>query len=103
MVSGVRPLQKPVKYSVFFRNEDSGAECSGVWPLLRWKVVGGFRNPKAICSFVDKRSTMRILIVHNYYQHPGGEDTVVSQEHRLLSETEEVDVLTFRNRRGWKG
>jgi len=46
---------------------------------------------------------MRILIVHNYYQHPGGEDTVVSQEHRLLAETADVDVLTFRNRRGWRG
>jgi glycosyltransferase involved in cell wall biosynthesis len=29
---------------------------------------------------------MRILVVHNYYQQPGGEDTTVKQETRLLRE-----------------
>ncbi len=28
----------------------------------------------------------KILIVHNYYQKPGGEDTVVKNEKRLLEE-----------------
>lgn len=46
---------------------------------------------------------MRILIVHNHYQHPGGEDTVVSQEQSLLAETETVSLLTFQNRKGWRG
>lgn len=46
---------------------------------------------------------MRILIVHNYYQDPGGEDTVVSQEQQLLAATEDVSVLTFQNRKGWQG
>lgn len=87
----------------FFEMKIAGPSVAVYGLCVDGKWLGGFRNPKAICSFVDKRSTMRILIVHNYYQHPGGEDTVVSQEHRLLSETEEVDVLTFRNRRGWKG
>ncbi len=46
---------------------------------------------------------MRILIIHNYYQDPGGEDTVVAQEANLLAETEVVTRLTFRNRKGWRG
>ena len=28
----------------------------------------------------------RVLIIHNYYQIPGGEDTVVSNEKRLLEQ-----------------
>ncbi len=46
---------------------------------------------------------MRILIVHSYYQDAGGEDTVVSQEKHLLAATEEVSLLTFQNRKGWRG
>jgi len=46
---------------------------------------------------------MRILIIHNRYQDPGGEDTVVSQEKQLLGQTEDVMLLTFQNRKGWQG
>ena len=46
---------------------------------------------------------MRILIVHNHYQDPGGEDAVFEQEKALLSATEEVFPLTFQNQKGWKG
>ena len=46
---------------------------------------------------------MRILIIHNHYQDPGGEDTVVAQEQQLLDQTENVALLTFRNRKGWRG
>jgi len=46
---------------------------------------------------------MRILVIHNYYQEPGGEDTVFRQEVEQLSQTEEVFTLTFRNEKGWKG
>lgn len=46
---------------------------------------------------------MRILIVHNYYQDPGGEDTVVAQEKALLSTVGEVSLLTYQNRKGWRG
>ncbi len=46
---------------------------------------------------------MRVLIIHNHYQDPGGEDAVFEQEHTLLSLTEEVALLTFQNRKGWKG
>ena len=46
---------------------------------------------------------MRILIIHNYYQHPGGEDVVFAQEKALLSDTEDVSSLTFHNLKGWKG
>src|SRR5690606_38658243 len=46
---------------------------------------------------------MRILIIHNHYQHPGGEDVVFGQERDLLNDTAAVSTLTFRNHRGWRG
>ncbi|MGK6351824.1 glycosyltransferase [Parapedobacter sp. DT-150] len=46
---------------------------------------------------------MRILIIHNYYQDPGGEDAVFEQERALLATTETVETLTFRNQKGWRG
>jgi len=46
---------------------------------------------------------MRILVIHNHYQHPGGEDVVFEQETALLGTTEQVASLTFRNRKGWRG
>ena len=40
----------------------------------------------------------RVLIVHNYYQIPGGEDTVVANEKRLLEEHgHEVTLYTRHN------
>lgn len=40
----------------------------------------------------------RVLIVHNYYQKPGGEDTVVANEKRLLEEHgHEVELYTRNN------
>lgn len=46
---------------------------------------------------------MRVLIIHNHYQDPGGEDTVFNQEAALLWDIVEVSTLTFQNQRGWKG
>ncbi|TDG37215.1 glycosyltransferase family 1 protein [Pedobacter changchengzhani] len=46
---------------------------------------------------------MRILVVHNFYQDPGGEDEVFRLEKAMLSETEEVFELTFSNKKGWAG
>ena len=46
---------------------------------------------------------MRILIIHNFYQHPGGEDVVFEHEKTLLDSTEDVFSLTFTNRKGWRG
>ncbi|WP_353124575.1 glycosyltransferase family 4 protein [Parapedobacter pyrenivorans] len=46
---------------------------------------------------------MRILFIHNYYQHPGGEDVVFEQEKTLLALTEHVFSLTFNNKKGWRG
>ncbi len=46
---------------------------------------------------------MRILIVHNHYQDPGGEDSVVRQEMELLSATEEVSLHVSQNQKGWRG
>ena len=38
-----------------------------------------------------------ILIVHNYYQMPGGEDTVVANERKLLEEHGHKVILYTRN------
>lgn len=46
---------------------------------------------------------MRILIIHTFYQAPGGEDTVFQQESSLLSREHEVHTLTFQNKKGWRG
>ncbi len=46
---------------------------------------------------------MRILLVHNYYQDPGGEDGVFHQEAEALREGHTVERLTFRNRKGLRG
>ncbi len=46
---------------------------------------------------------MRILVIHNYYQDPGGEDSVFYQETAALKEKHTVDTLTFRNRKGLPG
>lgn len=40
---------------------------------------------------------MRILLVHNYYQIPGGEDTVVANEYRLLEEHGHEVILYTRH------
>lgn len=41
---------------------------------------------------------MKVLIVHNYYQQPGGEDVVVANEMSLLSEHgHEVQLYSCRN------
>jgi len=40
---------------------------------------------------------MRILIVHNYYQVPGGEDTVVANEKKLLEDQGHEVFLYTRN------
>ena len=39
----------------------------------------------------------KILLVHNYYQIPGGEDTVVANEKRLLEEHGHKVVLYTRH------
>lgn len=46
---------------------------------------------------------MRILIIHTFYQEPGGEDTVFRQENELLRGDHEIELLTFQNKKGWKG
>lgn len=39
----------------------------------------------------------KILIVHNYYQIPGGEDTVVANERKLLEDNEHEVIIYSRN------
>lgn len=46
---------------------------------------------------------MRILIIHNRYQDPGGEDAVFKQESKLLARVAEVETLEFFNRKGPRG
>ncbi|MGE8293030.1 MAG: glycosyltransferase family 4 protein [Sphingobacterium sp.] len=52
---------------------------------------------------LHKSFIMRILIIHTYYQTPGGEDTVFQQELSLLSKDHQVRTLTFQNKKGWQG
>lgn len=46
---------------------------------------------------------MRILLIHNYYQHHGGEDTVVQQEAEELSKSNPIKTITTKNSKGLKG
>ena len=46
---------------------------------------------------VDNTKKQNILIVHNYYQIPGGEDTVVASEKKLLEEHGHKVILYSRN------
>lgn len=46
---------------------------------------------------VDKERKQNILIVHNYYQFPGGEDTVVANEKKMLEDHGHKVVLYSRN------
>ena len=39
----------------------------------------------------------KVLIVHNYYQVPGGEDTVVANEKALLEQNGHKVILYSRN------
>lgn len=46
---------------------------------------------------VENERKQNILIVHNYYQIPGGEDTVVANEKEMLEEHGHNVVLYSRN------
>lgn len=46
---------------------------------------------------MNKANLQNILIVHNYYQMPGGEDTVVSNEKEMLEKHGHVVVLYRRD------
>ncbi|MCI9477582.1 MAG: glycosyltransferase family 4 protein [Lachnospiraceae bacterium] len=50
-----------------------------------------------------RKEPYRILIIHNYYQIPGGEDTVVSNEKRLLEEHGQAAFFYMRNNREMGG
>ena len=52
---------------------------------------------------VDNERKQNILIVHNYYQIPGGEDTVVANEKKMLEEHGHKVVLYSRNNSELKG
>ena len=42
------------------------------------------------------RQKERVLIVHNYYQLPGGEDTVVANEKKMLEDNGHTVILYTR-------
>lgn len=46
---------------------------------------------------------MRIFVVHNFYQHAGGEDAVFFKEVEALSATHEVKTFLCKNQKGIKG
>ena len=45
----------------------------------------------------EKSGKQNILLVHNYYQIPGGEDTVVANEKKMLEEHGHEVLLYSRN------
>ncbi|MBD1434099.1 glycosyltransferase family 4 protein [Sphingobacterium sp. DN00404] len=53
--------------------------------------------------FVKTLCSMRILVIHNFYQHAGGEDIVFRQEVEELEKEHVVKTLTFQNKKGWRG
>ncbi len=53
--------------------------------------------------FVKILCSMRILVIHNFYQHAGGEDTVFRQEVEELEKEHVVKTLTFQNKKDWRG
>lgn len=56
-----------------------------------------------MCLGSKNFNELRILIVHNYYQDPGGEDIVFLQEQTMLAKNDTIETLTFKNRKGLKG
>lgn len=50
-----------------------------------------------MAASVDNTRKQNILIIHNYYQIPGGEDTVVANEKKMLEDHEHKVVLYSRN------
>ncbi|TDS11114.1 glycosyltransferase family 4 protein [Sphingobacterium paludis] len=46
---------------------------------------------------------MRIFVIHNFYQHAGGEDQVFEQEVRELSKKHDVKAYTVKNMKGLTG
>lgn len=46
---------------------------------------------------------MRIFVVHNFYQHAGGEDAVFYKEVEALSTAHDVKTFTCQNQKGRKG
>jgi glycosyltransferase involved in cell wall biosynthesis len=67
-----------------------GSDCRS--PKQRWQAAGVFQfkvNPEGA-----RKNSMKILMVHNFYQQPGGEDVVFAQEHQLL-ESKGHRVITY--------
>lgn len=46
---------------------------------------------------------MRIFIIHNFYQHAGGEDVVFKQETALLQKEHSVQTFSTQNSKGLRG
>jgi glycosyltransferase involved in cell wall biosynthesis len=46
---------------------------------------------------------MRILLIHSFYRHKGGEDVVFEQELELLKKFGNVRALSFQNEEGLRG
>ena len=46
---------------------------------------------------MNKKKKQTVLLVHNYYQIPGGEDTVVANEKKLLEDNGHKVILYTRN------
>lgn len=63
-------------------------------------MISEDKDKKGNTIFVETRCHMRIFIVHNFYQHAGGEDAVFFQEMEELSQLYPTDVFTCKNKKG---
>ena len=61
------------------------------------------KDKKGNSIFAETQWHMRILVIHNFYQHAGGEDTVFDKEVEALSTVHDVKTVTYRNQKGIKG
>ncbi|WP_283685867.1 glycosyltransferase family 4 protein [Dysgonomonas sp. Marseille-Q5470] len=46
---------------------------------------------------------MKILLIHTHYQQEGGEDSVFQQEYSLLAKDNNIQKISFQNKKGLKG
>lgn len=86
------------------------AHFASSWAWITYKNCSGLRRslPRSLLDRGEKSHCgnnfisfvkMRILLIHTYYQQPGGEDAVFEAEKALLNRMgHEVIVVTFHNR-----
>lgn len=68
-----------------------------LWGDRQTNTVIGFKAIMSSKGEIGVEQTSTVLIVHNYYQIPGGEDTVVANEKEMLERYGHTVILYTRN------